>query len=122
VNRDATAKPLKRQVRCFKGELQAGEGILIVVRSKYEAEVLHCTLKVPFYHSDLPIGKKDMLSVDWATGRFMTIVSTSALGTSVHHPACRVIIHFELAHRMINFARETGHLGRNSDPGMSLLM
>jgi hypothetical protein len=124
ASKAAALESLKKHVRYYEGQLEPVEGILIIVRSKGDADEVGSKRKLncPVYHSDIPDDERDKLSQDWIAGRFTTIVATPGLGTGVHHQGCRIVIHFNLPYGMIGFAQDTGRAGRANLFGLSIIL
>jgi superfamily II DNA or RNA helicase len=121
-NRAACVTALQKHVEHYLSQLEPHEGILIIVRTKYDAANVSQKLRIPQYHGDLSNEEKDRLSTDWIAGRFQVIVGTTALGTGVHHPSCRVVIHLGYPYGLMALAQEGGRTARGGLFGTSIVL
>ncbi|KAG9097293.1 hypothetical protein FRC06_007719, partial [Ceratobasidium sp. 370] len=113
---------LKALVARYTEQTPRGTGILIVVRSRAEAEDIAQQLRTSYYHSGMSNETRDEIAASWIAGKFKAIVGTSGLGTGIHHPGCRLVIHWDVPHGILNYAQETGRAGRAGDPALCVLL
>ncbi|KAF8602554.1 P-loop containing nucleoside triphosphate hydrolase protein [Ceratobasidium sp. AG-I] len=112
---------LVMHVRIFQQSLAPGEGILILCRSYFDVDKVADALHCPAYTAHTLEIEKDRIAESWLDGQINTVASTSALGTGVHHPACRFVIHYGVPYGMIDFAQEIGRAGRDGLDALSLM-
>lgn len=110
---------LCKHVRRYQTLLRPGEGILIQCRNYHDVDDLAKALKIPKYTSSLPAETKDLAAEQWVNGTHPIIVATSALGTGVHHPHCRYIIHLGLSFGTVPYNQELGRAGRDGKPSLA---
>ncbi|KAG8701081.1 hypothetical protein FRC08_004290 [Ceratobasidium sp. 394] len=113
---------LKALVAHYTEKTPRGTGILVIVRSRDDAENIAGELGASYYHSGMSNETRDDVASSWIAGRFKTIVGTSGLGTGIHHPGCRLVIHWDVPHGILNYAQETGRAGRAGDPALCVLL
>lgn len=97
----------------FRSELRPGEGILILCRSYVDVREVGEILGCLQYRKDMPEAERDRNAAEWLSGAVQVIAATSGLGTGVHHPACRVVIHYKSPFTIVDYAQEIGRSGRD---------
>ncbi|KAG9094481.1 hypothetical protein FS749_012398 [Ceratobasidium sp. UAMH 11750] len=110
---------LGEHLRVYTQQLRPNEGIMVQCRTVDQVETLAGRFETAMYYSEYEHAAESAAS--WLSGETPVIICTSGLGTGVHHPACRVVIHYGLGYGLMGYIQETGRAGRDSLPSLCLL-
>lgn len=113
---------LVAHVKLFQQRLQPGEGILILCRTYYDVNKVAEATSSAKYTSHMSEDEKDSVAEAWLSGSISTVVSTSALGTGVHHQACRYVIHYLMGYGFVPYGQEGGRAGRDDKDCLALML
>ncbi|KAG9093175.1 hypothetical protein FRC06_011644 [Ceratobasidium sp. 370] len=121
--RDDAQAGLTAQLRRFGGQLAPGQGMMVVCRTPDEVDRLVGELgqAARGYHRQMDQELAALNLNAWLDGSCKTLVGTSALGTGVHHPSCRAVLHMGPPWGMTEYVQESGRAGRDGLPAVSIL-
>ncbi|KAG8691166.1 hypothetical protein FRC11_006208 [Ceratobasidium sp. 423] len=119
ANSNLATAALIMHAKAFQQQLRPGEGILICCRTHKHVEDLSALIpgSLP-YHSQLEERLENAAA--WLEGKAPILVGTSGVGTGVNHPACRAVLHENLAWGLNPYGQETGRCGRDGKRAVAI--
>lgn len=74
------------------------------------------------YHADLPLLDREANMKEFTSGRKDLVFTTTAFGVGVDIPDIGFCIHAGAPYTLTNFVQESGRIGRNGKPAMSVII
>jgi hypothetical protein len=102
-------------VRYHSAIMQYPEQQLIVIcRSKGDAEKIGKLLAVPCHHSEVPELRRAQIERDFKDGTLQTVVATTTLANGFHSPRTRTSFLVGLVYKMDDWIQVAGRVGRDN--------
>ena len=110
-------------IRGWLEGVETGCRAIIYCRTRSDANEISSTLGCPVYYSDSgTAGDKELVLKAWQEGASPVVAATSAFGLGVDQGQVRLVIHLGAPDSLIDFAQETGRLGRDGLGGRSVVI
>jgi len=92
----------------WSGYLATGEKGIIFCVTKDEVENIANHLRIPAYHSALPLMVRQKNLKSWTTGTVSWIVGTSGLGAGIDIPNVKVVVHWGIPSDILDWVQMSG--------------
>ncbi|KAK9482968.1 P-loop containing nucleoside triphosphate hydrolase protein [Lipomyces starkeyi] len=78
--------------------------------------------RIYFYHGQLKTEQKALVLQKWINGDFALLFCTSGFGVGIDYGSVTLAIHYEGFWNLLDFAQESGRVGRNNRLARSLVL
>ncbi|KAK9326923.1 P-loop containing nucleoside triphosphate hydrolase protein [Lipomyces starkeyi] len=78
--------------------------------------------RIYFYHGQLKTEQQSTLFDKWIKGDFALLFCTSEFSVGIDYGSVTLAIHYEGFWNRLDFAQESGRVGRNNKPARSLVL
>ena len=93
--------------------------LMVFCRTHADLEKLSASVKVPAFSSHTVDKNKETMEM-WIQGERKVMISTSILGCGLDYPSVRHVLHFGIAHSMIDQHQQESRAGRDGKSAMAI--